>query len=63
MPRNRHDNQERDAVSGELRRLAGSAGNQRALRALPQFRLDPRLPGDMEQLLERLDRAEASDPR
>ncbi len=45
-------------TSAEIRRQIGTADNKRFLRAMPLFKVDPKLPEKLEHLLDEIDRAE-----
>ena len=57
MSRNRTDSA--NILQKEIRRQLGSAGTSRFMRALPGFRVEPKIPVRFATLLGDLDRAEA----
>jgi hypothetical protein len=56
----RHDGDQSHTLPSSIRRQIGAAANMRYLRSLPAFRVDPKLPADMLEMLEEMERAENS---
>lgn len=46
------------SLSAEIRRQIGTADNKRFLRAMPLFKVDPKVPEELDHLLDEIDRAE-----
>jgi hypothetical protein len=56
----RNDGDKSRKLSASIRRQIGTEANVRYLRSLAAFRLDPKLPSDILEMLDRMERAENS---